>query len=80
MGNSLAKTGLDRRYLSVKDIKQASFARDTTKKEAGIEPDRGSTIKIAAKKQKFSEKNPYESQIAARMVPEDEINTPKEQV
>lgn len=67
----MAKTGVDRRYLSVKDIKEKTFQRDLKKNEAGIEPDRGSTIKITGKKQKFQETNPYEQQIAGRMKPTD---------
>lgn len=41
------------------------------KNEAGILPDRGSTIKITGKKTKVTEPNPYETQISNRMKPAD---------
>mmetsp|Transcript_40148 Transcript_40148/g.52612 ORF Transcript_40148/g.52612 Transcript_40148/m.52612 type:complete len:128 (+) Transcript_40148:1535-1918(+) len=65
--------GTDRLYLSVKEIKQPTFSRDKAKNEASIVPDRGSTIKIAGQKTKFSETNPYEQQIAQRMAPDVDI-------
>ena len=64
---------MDGRYLSIRDIKQPTFKRDQNKNEANIVPDRGSTIKIAGRKQKFSEPNPYEQNIASRMAPDVDI-------
>ena len=61
------KKGIDGRYNSIRDIKEPVFQRDLQKNEANILPDRGSTIKIAAKKEKQIEENPYEKQISARM-------------
>ena len=43
-------TGIDGRYISIKEIKEPNFQRDLTKNEGNIIPDRGSTIKIAPKK------------------------------
>ena len=70
-GTSTFKTGIDRRYQSIKDIKEPTFQRVKDKNEANIQPDRGSTIKIKSKKEKATEANPYETQIAARMQPTD---------
>ena len=67
--NRSMKTGIDGRYMSIKDIKQPIFQRDLTKNEAEIRPDKGSTIKIAPRKQKHVEINPYEKQISNRMMP-----------
>lgn len=38
--------GIDRRYQSIRDIKDKSFKKDMLKNEADIRPDKGSTIKI----------------------------------
>lgn len=77
MGSSMMKTqGIDRRYQSIKDVKQGAFAKDFGKNEAGIRPDKGSTIKITGKKTKYQEPNPYETQIAARMQPTDPSEVP----
>ena len=65
--SSPGKQGMDRRYLSIRDIKQPTFQRDQNKNEANIVPDRGSTIKIAGRKTKHFEANPYEQNIANRM-------------
>ena len=74
-GASLMQTkGIDRRYTSIRDIKESTFKRDLTKNEGNIIPDRGSTIKITAKKQKQIEENSYEKQILARMRPEENSN------
>ena len=70
----MAKTGIDRRYQSIKDIKQPNFIRDTTKNEADIVPDKGSTIKVKGRKSKFTEENPYEKQIENRMEPVDQAD------
>ena len=70
----MAKTGIDKRYQSIKDIKQPTFTRDNTKNEAEIVPDKGSTIKIKGRKTKFVEENPYEKQIANRMEPVDQAD------
>ena len=50
MNDSLNKTGIDRRYESITEIKEPNFKRDLAKNEAGIVPDKGSTIKIGGKK------------------------------
>ena len=50
MNDSLAKSGIDRRYQSIHDIKEPNFRRDLTKNEGNIVPDKGSTIKIKGKK------------------------------
>ena len=55
----------------MKEIHQPSFKRDQNKNEAGIVPDKGSTIKITGKKSKVTESNPYEKQIANRMMPQE---------
>jgi hypothetical protein len=65
---------MDRRYLSIKDIKQLTFVKDQNKNEASIIPDKGSTIKIAGRKPKFSETNPYEQNIANRMVADTDVD------
>ena len=50
-GGSMMQTkGIDRRYTSIKDIREPQFKRDLTKNEANIIPDKGSTIKITTKK------------------------------
>ena len=77
MGASMMKTGIDRRYESIRDIQEPTFKRDQTKQEGNINPDRGSTIKIANKKQKTVEPNPYETQIAMRMRPTEESEMPE---
>lgn len=69
------RTGIDKRYQSITNIKEPSFKRDTVKNEANIEPDRGSTIKIKGKKTKVTEPNPYETQINSRMAPVDMNDT-----
>ena len=63
MGSSMAQQsqGIDRRYQSIKDIKEKAFVKDLSKNEANIRPDKGSTIKIAGKKSKQTEPNPYET-------------------
>lgn len=63
MGSSMAQQsqGIDRRYQSIKDIKEKAFVKDLSKNEANIRPDKGSTIKIAGKKSKKTEPNPYET-------------------
>ncbi len=76
-GSMMAKTGIDRRYESIKDIKQPTYRRDKTKQEGNIAPDKGSTIKVAGKKQKVVEPNPYETQIAMRMRPNDGTELPE---
>lgn len=68
--------GIDRRYQSIRDIKEKSFKKDLLKNEGGIRPDKGSTIKIQPKKTKVTEPNPYETQIAARMQPTDQSDMP----
>ena len=60
IGMQTGAQGVDRRYLSIKDIKQPTFSRDLKKNEANIVPDKGSTIKIRGKKPKVTETNPYE--------------------
>ena len=77
MMDSLSKTGIDRRYQSIQEIKEPNYKRDLTKNEGGIVPDRGSTIKIGGKKQKYSEPNPYETHIASRMAPADANDLPE---
>ena len=55
------RSGIDARYSKISNIKEPVYKRDLTKNEAGIMPDKGSTIKIAAKKQKVKgEANAYE--------------------
>ena len=76
-GESLSKTGINKRYQAITEIKQPTFQRDTTKNEGNIQPDKGSTIKIAAKKTKTFEQNPYETQIANRMAPADTSEQPE---
>ena len=71
MGDSMVRTGIDRRYESITNIKEPSFKRNTVKNEANIQPDKGSTIKITGKKVKVTEPNPYETQINSRMAPAD---------
>ena len=61
----------------MKDIKQPAFQRDINKNEGNIVPDKGSTIKIRGQKGKFTEANPYEQQIAARMQPTDASDLPE---
>ena len=61
MNDSLAKTGIERRYQAIQDIKEPAFKRDFGKNEADIVPDKGSTIKIRSKKTKYQEPNPYET-------------------
>jgi|FrelakmetLWP11LW_1041352.scaffolds.fasta_scaffold221474_1 hypothetical protein len=66
------KSGIDKRYMSIKDIKNPIFTKDLNRNEAGIVPDKGSTIKIKGKKTtKVTEPNPYETQISNRMMPTD---------
>lgn len=67
----MAKTGIEKRYQAITNIKEPTFKKDSAKNEGGIAPDRGSTIKITGRKTKYSEPNPYETQIAQRMVPAD---------
>ena len=53
MPGSLAgsmRSGIDAKYSKIEDIKEPIYKRDLTKNEAGIQPDKGSTIKIAQKK------------------------------
>ena len=76
MDNRANKTGIERRYESIRDIKQPTFRRDLTKNEGGIVPDKGSTIKITGKKTKTTEVNPYEMQIATRMHPTNQDELP----
>ena len=75
MQGSLAaslKSGFDGKHSKVSDIKEPILKRDLTKNEAGIKPDKGSSIRIADKKQKQAgEQNAYEKQINSRMKPED---------
>ena len=55
MPGSLAgsmRSGIDAKYSKIEDIKDPVFRRDLEKSEAGIVPDKGSTIRIAQKKQK----------------------------
>ena len=66
-----ARTGIDARYSKISGIKEPVYQRDLTKNEAGIMPDRGSTIKIAPKKSKQKgEENAYEKQVNSRMKPD----------
>ena len=65
------RSGIDARYSKISDIKEPIYKRDLTKNEAGIMPDRGSTIKIAPKKHKVKGKaNAYEKQVNSRMRPD----------
>ena len=71
IGASL-RSGFDGKHSKVSDIKEPIFKRDLTKNEAGIMPDKGSSIRIADKKQKQAgEQNAYEKQINSRIKPED---------
>lgn len=68
-GMDFTKTGIDRRYTAIQDIREPAFQRDLTKNEGNIAPDFGSSIKIHPKKQSQVEPNPFEKQISARMGP-----------
>ena len=49
MPGSLAgsmRSGIDAKYSKIEDIKDPVFRRDLEKSEAGIVPDKGSTIKL----------------------------------
>lgn len=46
----MGKSGIDKRYLSIKEISEPSFQRNAEKTEGNIAPDKGSTIKIRGKK------------------------------
>ena len=70
-GGQTLKSGIDKRFHSIRDIKNPNFIKDLSQNEGGIVPDKGSTIKITGKKTKTAEPNPYEMQIANRMTPID---------
>jgi len=65
------KSGIDKRYQSITDIKGPTFRKDAGKNEGNIVPDRGSTIKITGRRTKVTEANPYETQVANRMAATD---------
>lgn len=57
----------DQQNVLIKTVKEPMFRRNFTKNEANIQPDAGSTIKIAKPKIKEVEVNAYENQINSRI-------------
>lgn len=52
--------GIDRKYLHIKNVKEALFTRNPNKTEAGISPEPHGTIRFAREKSHGNEeKNPY---------------------
>ena len=58
--------GIDKKYSSITEVHEPGFRRDLNKNEGLIEPDKGSSIRIANKKMKAVEQQPYEAQIENR--------------
>ena len=71
---STGAQGVDRKYESIKSVKQPAFMRDSQKKEAGVNPENNGTLTVAGKKRKHVEPNPYEAQVNSRITKEDTPN------
>lgn len=63
------KEGIDKKYLSVKDIEIPYMQKNRDKFEANINIEDNNLIKYEDKKTKKSQKNPYVHQVNARIVP-----------
>ena len=58
MATTIRKEGVDKKYLSIKELKQSLFQKDLDKKEGGIQPE--GTIVLKDKKEKKIDRNPYD--------------------